>query len=49
MRIFKIKHARNGGEHRIKGLFVDGYDEKTDTIYEFAECLIFKFSFLDIE
>ena len=33
-----IKHARNGGEHRIKGLFVDGYDEKTDTIYEFAGC-----------
>ncbi len=35
----KIKHARNGGQHLIPQLhyLADGYDEKTNTIYEYLE------------
>ena len=34
-----IRHAHNGGEVRIAGCLVDGYDGTTDTIYEFHGCL----------
>ena len=34
-----IEHAENGGEHTIKGrLKADGYNPKTNTIYEFHGC-----------
>ena len=37
-----IRHARNGGEHVIlhgaKTYYVDGYDERTRTVYEFNGC-----------
>ena len=39
----RIQHVRNGGEQKVmteKGWeFVDGYDERTNTVYEFMECL----------
>ena len=34
-----IRHAYNGGEVRIAGCLVDGYDATTNTIYEFHGCL----------
>ena len=37
-----IRHALNGGEHVIlrgdKTFYVDGYDERTHTVYEFNGC-----------
>lgn len=30
-----IKHAENGGEVRIEGYLVDGFDSETNTVYEF--------------
>ena len=39
----RIRHARNGGEKRVKtskGLeYVDGWDKSTKTVYEFLGCL----------
>ena len=35
----RILHALNGGEHRIDGNYVDGYDPATKTIYEFMGCI----------
>ena len=32
----KLKHARNGGEQIIAGLLVDGFDEETNTVYQFS-------------
>ena len=34
----KIKHAENGGEHRIENFLVDGYDEENNTVYEYHGC-----------
>ena len=34
-----IRHAHNGGEVRVAGHLVDGYDESTNTVYEFHGCL----------
>lgn len=34
-----IRHASNGGEVRLSGCLVDGYDETTRTVYEFHGCL----------
>ena len=34
-----IRHARNGGEVRIGSYYVDGFDETTNTAYEFDGCL----------
>ena len=33
-----LKHVRNGGEVKIGPYRVDGYDETTNTIYEFMGC-----------
>ena len=33
-----IKHAMNGGEHKIGQYFVDGYDQHYKIIYEFDGC-----------
>ena len=33
-----IRHAENGGEHRIDNYSVDGYDEANRTVYEFHGC-----------
>lgn len=30
-----ILHAENGGEQKVLGYYVDGYDPKTNTVYEF--------------
>ena len=35
----RILHALNGGEQRIDGNFVDGYDPQRKTIYEFMGCM----------
>ena len=35
----RIVHALNGGEQRIDGNFVDGYDTQRKTIYEFMGCI----------
>lgn len=36
----RIRHARNAGEYRIPNsrYTVDGYDEETNTVYEFQGC-----------
>ena len=34
-----IRHAHNGGEVKIGGCLVDGYDRSTNTVYEFHGCL----------
>ena len=34
----RIKHAENGGEHRIDNYLVDGFDEESNTVYEFHGC-----------
>lgn len=34
-----IHHALNGREKQIHGVYVDGYNPKTKTIYEFQGCL----------
>ena len=34
-----ILHALNGGEQRINGHYVDGYDPERRVIYEFMGCL----------
>jgi hypothetical protein len=34
---YKIRHALNGGEFRFRGYFADGYDEPTNTWYEWDE------------
>ena len=34
-----IKHAKNGGEHKVGKYLVDGYDEVNDVIYKFDGCL----------
>ncbi len=33
-----IRHAENGGEHRINNFSVDGFDEDNNTVYEFHGC-----------
>lgn len=33
-----IRHAKNGGEVRLENYTVDGYDENTQTVYEFHGC-----------
>lgn len=35
----RILHALNGGEQRIDGNFIDGYDPQRKTIYEFMGCM----------
>ena len=35
----RIRHAKNGGEKKVRGYFVDGWDRTTNTIYEFQGCL----------
>ncbi|KAL9977100.1 hypothetical protein ACROYT_G014471 [Oculina patagonica] len=35
----RILHALNGGEQRIDGNYVDGYDPDTKIIYEFMGCM----------
>ena len=39
----RIKHVRNGGEQSVRTAttmyFVDGYDQETNTIYEFNGCI----------
>ena len=39
----RIQHVRNGGERKLLvengHVYVDGYDEETDTVYEFMGCL----------
>ena len=34
----RIRHVHNGGEVRIGGVLVDGYDVTTNTVYEFNGC-----------
>ena len=34
----KIQHGQNRGEVRIENYFVDGFDENTNTIYEYYGC-----------
>ena len=34
----RIKHAKNGEEHRIENCLVDGYDKENNTVYEFHCC-----------
>ncbi len=34
----RIRHVHNGGEVRVEGVLVDGYDATTDTVYEFNGC-----------
>ena len=34
----KISHAKNGGEFKIGNYLVDGFCEKTQTVYEFHGC-----------
>ena len=34
----RIRHVANGGEVRIDGMLVDGYDTTTRTVYEFNGC-----------
>ena len=38
----RVAHARNGGERRVQvdnqRIYVDGYDERTHTVYEFNGC-----------
>ena len=34
----RIRHAYNGGEYRIAGYLVDGFDITTNTVYEFNGC-----------
>ena len=34
-----IQHARNGGEKRIESFKVDGWDDKSSTVYEFHGCI----------
>lgn len=34
---FNIRHALNGGEFRFRGYFADGYDESSNTWYEWDE------------
>ena len=34
----QIRHAENGGEIRIENYSVDGFDESTNTIYEYYGC-----------
>ena len=34
----KIRHALNGGEQKVCGHYVDGYDPETKTVYEFHGC-----------
>ena len=34
----RIRHAFNGGEVRIAGQLVDGFDRSTNTVYEFNGC-----------
>ena len=38
----RIRHARNGGEHciqtNLRPIYVDGYDEQTNTVYQFHGC-----------
>ena len=33
-----IRHAANGGEVRIENFLVDGYDERTKTVYKYNGC-----------
>ena len=33
-----VRHAFNGGEVRIRGMLVDGFDERGNTVYEFNGC-----------
>ena len=33
-----IQHAMNGGERRLAGVKVDGFDEESNTVYEFQGC-----------
>ena len=40
----KIRHAKNGGEVRIANFSVDGYDESTQTVYEYHGCFWHKHS-----
>ena len=35
----RIKHAKNGGEQKVIGYFVDGFDASSRTVYEFHGCL----------
>ena len=35
----RILHALNGGEQRIDGSYVDGYDSLKKTVYEFMGCM----------
>ena len=34
----RIRHAFNGGEVRLHGMLVDGFDATTNTVYEFNGC-----------
>ena len=34
-----IRHTRNGGEVRLEGCLVDGFDQSMQTVYEFHGCL----------
>ena len=34
----KIRHALNGGEQKVCGHYVDGFDPETKTVYEFHGC-----------
>ena len=34
----RIRHVDNGGETRLVGMLVDGYDDATRTVYEFNGC-----------
>jgi hypothetical protein len=33
-----MRHCKNGGEHKIGKYFLDGYDAKTNSGYEFHGC-----------
>ena len=36
--ISNLRHAMNGGEKRIKQYFVDGFDNESNTVYEYYGC-----------
>lgn len=35
---WNLQHAENGGEVRVGGYFLDGYDQKLNIVFEYDEC-----------
>ena len=37
-----MQHAENGGEHKVCGYFVDGYDKELNIVFEYDESRHYK-------